>query len=91
MFLQQPTAPLLHQPDPPGNPGVESQQQDQQQQVIPQPHAQGQVSASQTADLQGLREENVISSQVHMELFAVLLQRSSQENLPRVIHRDLGF
>ncbi|KAJ6667464.1 hypothetical protein lerEdw1_016585 [Lerista edwardsae] len=64
MFLQQPTPPQIQQPDPPGKPGVESQQQDQQQQVIPQPHAQGQVSVSQTADHQVLREENVISSQV---------------------------
>ncbi|XP_066475054.1 neuronal PAS domain-containing protein 2 isoform X2 [Tiliqua scincoides] len=63
MFLQQPTPPLIQQSEPPGNTGVVSQQQDQQQPVIPQPHAQGQVSASQTADHQVLREEHVISSQ----------------------------
>lgn len=72
---------FLQQPDPPGNIGIASQQQDQQQAVSAQSHhAQGQVSASQTADHQVLREENVIASQVsRLQLLTI-----SQGNLPRL-------
>ncbi|XP_042662089.1 neuronal PAS domain-containing protein 2 isoform X4 [Tyto alba] len=67
MFLQQPTVSLsfsnTQQPEP-----QQLQQRSgaiSQQQLVPSPQLQGQITSSQTANQQALREASVVSSQVY--------------------------